>query len=100
MEKYKIKIFPAAKSDLIEMIEYLNRLLPDVAIKQYDNIIKKVSTLVEMPERCPLLKTNELRQKGYRAFIIENYIIFYVIKDNIVEIRRILYGKRQYEFLL
>ena len=100
MGKFKVEIFPAAKSDLLEMIEYLNTLSPEVAIKQYDSIINKVSTLTEMPQRCPLLKTNELRQKGYRTFFIDNYIVFYVIKDNVVEIRRILYGKRQYEFLL
>jgi plasmid stabilization system protein ParE len=100
MKKYKLIIFPAAKQDLLDIIEYLNTLSHDAALKQYDATIDKIGSLSEMPERCPLLKTAELRSKGYRALIVDNYMVFYVIKGNTVEIRRILYGRRQYEFLL
>jgi plasmid stabilization system protein ParE len=104
MEKYKIIIFPAAKQDLIDIIEYLNKYLntlsPQAAIRQYDEIVEKIGSLAEIPSRCPLLKSNELRQKGYRALIVNNYLVFCIINKDTVEIRRILYGRRQYEFLL
>ncbi|HEX3046441.1 MAG TPA: type II toxin-antitoxin system RelE/ParE family toxin [Bacillota bacterium] len=101
MEKFKVIIFPAAKQDLMEMIEYLNTLSSEVAIKQYDEIIEKINSLSEMPARCPLLKSNELRYKGYRVLVVNNYLVFFIISNgNTVEIRRILYGRRQYEFLL
>jgi len=34
--------------------------------------------------------------------IINNYIVFYVVNENIeeIEIRRILHGKRKYKFIL
>ena len=35
MENYKIKIFPRAKQDMEEVIDYLNTLSPDVALKYY-----------------------------------------------------------------
>ncbi len=100
MAKYKVIIFPAAKQDLTDIIEYLNTLSLEAAIKQYDEIVQKINRLSEMPTRCPLLKTNELRHKGYRALLVNNYLVFFIISgDNTVEIRRILYGRRQYEFL-
>lgn len=100
MGKYNLIIFPTAKQDLLDIIEFLNMLSHDTALKKYDAIIDKIGSLSEMPKRCPLLKTAELRSKGYRALIVDNYMVFYVVKGNNAEIRRILYGRRQYEFLL
>jgi toxin ParE1/3/4 len=69
-------------------------------MKQYDSIIGKISTLSELPERCHLLKDNNLRLKGYRCLKANHYSVFFTIKDQTVQIRRILYNKRNYEWLL
>lgn len=53
MEKYKIKIFPRAKQDMEEVIDYLNTLSPDVALKYYDLLVEEIAGLSQMPERCP-----------------------------------------------
>jgi len=100
MEQYKAKIFPTAQSDLRDIVEYLNTLSPDAAIRYYDLIIEKVETLTTIPERCPLAKDTQLRLRGYRTLLVNNYIVFYVINGKTVEIRRILYARRQYEGLL
>lgn len=100
MEKYNIQIFSAAQNDLQEIVDYLNTLSPQVALKYYDLIVERIATLSELPERCPLSKDTQLRLRGYRTLLINNYIVFYVIKGDVVEIRRILYAKRQYEWML
>jgi len=100
MAKYKIKIFPTAQNDLLEIIEYLNTLSPQTALKYYDLIVESIGSLAELPERCPLAKDPQLRLRGYRALLVKSYIVFYVVSGNTVEIRRILYVKRQYEWLL
>ncbi|MCL2401091.1 MAG: type II toxin-antitoxin system RelE/ParE family toxin [Oscillospiraceae bacterium] len=100
MEQYSVKIFPTAQNDLRDIVDYLNSLSSDVAIKYYDLIIEKVGTLTTMPERCPLAKDTQLRLRGYRTLLINNYIVFYIINRKTVEIRRILFSKRQYESLL
>ena len=97
MEEYSIKIFPLAQCDLLEIVDYLNELSPQAAIKYYDLIIEKIYSLRSMPQRCPLARQAHLRVRGFRILIIKKYIIFYIIKDKIVEIRRILYAKRQYD---
>ena len=100
MEQYKVKIFPTAQNDLRDIADYLNTLSPDAAVRYYDLIIEQVGTLSTMPERCPLAKDTQLRLRGYRMLLVKNYIVFYVISGKTVEIRRILYARRQYKDLL
>ncbi len=100
MAKFKIKIYKSAERDLEDIVDYINTLSPVAAIKQYDNLIDKIGTLVEMPERCSLLKDTNLRLKGYRGLVVDNYLIFFVIRNDTVQVRRILYNKRNYEWLL
>ena len=100
MEEYKLRIFPSAKRDLHEIIDYVNELSPDAALRLYDEIVNSIGSLSQMPMRCALLKNPVLRAKGYRMLIVHNYLVFYVVSGDTVEIRRILYGRRQYEFLM
>ena len=100
MEKYKLLIFPSAKQDLLDIVDYVNELSPDAAIKLYDEIVEKIGSLLQMPLRCPLIKNPALKAKGYRVLVLNNYMVFFIVREKPVEIRRILYGRRQYEFLL
>ncbi|KJS21000.1 MAG: RelE/StbE family addiction module toxin [Clostridiaceae bacterium BRH_c20a] len=100
MGKYKVRIYSHAKTDLKDVVSYLNTLSPQAAIKYYDLIIERISSLSEMPERCPFVRDVALKAKGYRYLIAESYIVFFVIKSDTVQIRRIIYGKRNYEWLL
>ncbi|MFA4884789.1 MAG: type II toxin-antitoxin system RelE/ParE family toxin [Desulfotomaculaceae bacterium] len=100
MGKYKVEIYPTAQQDLKDIVDYLNSLSPDAAIKYYDRIVEKIGSLAEMPERHPLLKDPQLRLRGYRTLIVDNYMVFYVVKGDTVQIRRIIYSRRQYEWML
>ena len=90
METYKIKIFPTARQDLEEVIGYLNTLSPDTALKYYDLLVEEITSLSKMPERCPKPKDLALAAKGYRYLIVKNYLVFYVVLGDTVQIRRIL----------
>ena len=100
MENYKIKIFPRAKQDMEEVIDYLNTLSPDVALKYYDLLVEEIAGLSQMPERCPRPKDLALAARGYRYLIVKNYLVFYVIAGDTVQSRRILYARRNYKGLL
>ncbi|MDA8212787.1 MAG: type II toxin-antitoxin system RelE/ParE family toxin [Clostridia bacterium] len=100
MDKYKIKIYSNAKMDLKDIVSYLNTLSPQAALRDYDLIVEKIGSLAEMPERCPFVRDLALKAKGYRYLIVENYLVFFVVKADMVQIRRILYSKRNYEWLL
>jgi len=100
MVKYKVRIYKSAKHDLEKIIEYLNTLSQTTAVKQYDHIIEKIRSLSEMPDRCSLLKNPHLQLKGYRILIVDNYLVFFVIEGETIQIRRILYGRRNYRWML
>ena len=84
MEKHKIVIYPIAQNDLIEIVDYLNALSPDIAAKYYDLLLEQIGSLAELPERCPLVKDAQLRLRGYRTLLVKNHIVFYVIIDKTV----------------
>lgn len=96
METYKIKTFPTAKQDLEGVIGYLNTLSPDAALRDYDLLVEEIASLSKMPERCPRPKDLALAAKGYRYLIVKNYLVFYAVIGDTVQIRRILYARRDY----
>jgi len=100
MGRYKVKILPKAQEDMLEIVDYLNSLSETIALRYYDLLVEKISSLSDMPERCPLARDTQLRLRGYRYLIVEKYLVFFVILGNAVQIRRILFGRRQYNELL
>jgi len=99
MEEFNVKVFPAAQNDFLDIVEHLETLSPEAAAQYFELFMEKTGTLAKTPERCPLARDTQLRLRGYRMLPIENYIIFYVINGKTVELRRILYARRQYERL-
>lgn len=100
METYKVKIYPTAKRDLLEIIDYLNTLSSPAALRYYDLLAEEIASLSHMPVRRPRPKDLALAAKGYRYLIVADYLVFYVIVGDTVQIRRILYGRRDYQGLL
>lgn len=100
MGQYKVKIMPTAQEDMTEIVDYLNTLSPEAAFRYYDLLTEKISSLSDMPERCALARDTQLRLRGYRVLIVEQYLVFFVIIGDTVQVRRIIYGKRQYEALI
>ena len=100
MGSYNVKIYPAAKQDLLDIVDYLNTLSADAALRYYDLLTEQIASLSNMPERCPRPKDLALAAKGYRYLIVEKYLVFYVVVGNTVQIRRIIYGRRDYTSLL
>ena len=100
MEAYKIRIFPSAQRDLTEIVEYLNTLSPAAAQKYYDLIVSEIASLSSMPMRYPHPRDLALAAKGYRYMSVRNYLVFYIVSGDTVQIHRILYARRDYTRLL
>jgi len=100
MKKLKIHYLSVAERDITEIIDFISRDNPNTAIRLIDKIDDRIKELSDFPEIGKIPKDERLRKLGYRILIIDNYLVFYVLKNNEIEIRRILHGKRKYEFLL
>lgn len=100
MEVYKIRIYPSAQRDLQEIVDYLNTLSADTALRYYDLIVSEISSLSTMPLRFPHPRDLSLAAKGYRYITVKNYLVFYIVSGDTVQIHRILYARRDYSRLL
>ena len=100
MVEYKIKIFPAAQNDLLDIMETAGTQSTEMTEKYYSSITEKFGAIAAAPETFPLARDTLLRIQGYRTLPIENYIVFFIIKGKTVEVRRILCARRQYARLL
>lgn len=52
MERYEVRLCPAAVRDLEELVRRLDRLSPPAALRSYDFIAEQMRSLALMPERC------------------------------------------------
>ncbi len=101
-KKYNINYLPIAGKDLIDIIEYIREDNPNAALNFKKKNEDTISKLENFPHMGATPKDSLLQFKGYCILVIQSYLVFYVVKENIseVEIRRIIHGKRKYNFLL
>lgn len=99
-KKYSIEYLPIAEKDLSEIIEYVTLDNPESALSLLNEIDKSILKLEDFPYIGKTPKDSRLQLLNYRILIVSSYLVFYVVMDDIIEIRRILHGKRNYDFLL
>jgi len=98
---YKLRYLKLAQSDLLDIVDYISNQLcnPQAATHLVDKLDKAICCLEQFPFSGHLYKNTQKLEDEYRILVVENYLVFYVVCENIVEIRRIIYGKRNYEKL-
>ncbi len=99
-KKYEVIITPSAQKDLTEIKSYLTNVLKTSSNSIFEKILEQVKILKVHPFTYKVHQDPLLKLVGYRIIPIDNYLMFYVIKSNIVQIHRVLYAKRNYLQLL
>ncbi len=96
-----IKYTEQARMDIRKIHEYISYVLlvPETAKKQVQRILKSVRSLENMPHVHKLYDDVKWGQQGLRALPVDNYMIFYIVKENenAVWIVRVIYGGRNIE---
>lgn len=97
--KYQLKIFPMARLDMEQIFDYIAVELcnPTAAIGQINDFEKAFENICTFPESCPYINNEYVKDKSLRKLIVNNYIAFYRVKDNEIQVVRVLYGMRNYE---
>lgn len=94
----KVVITDQAEADLIEIGEFIRPHNPKRAITFVDELLDRCDTLADMPNAFPLIPRYE--SHGIRRCVHRDYLIFYRINKNLIEVIHILHGARDYEALL
>lgn len=98
MEKssYVIKYTSTFINQFNSILKYLvNKLDNKIAAeKLYNEVIREIEKSSSNPESYEKYIGVRKRKNIYYRIYVKNYTIFYVVKDNTMEVRRILYSKR------
>lgn len=95
-DNYKVIYSPMAKKDLTEIAKYIAFELcnPDAADRLLKEVDKAAEELKEFPLAGAVYKSKKNRKQPYRMKFIKNFTAYYVVIGNTVEIRRVLYKRR------
>lgn len=101
---YKINITETAQADLHKAALYIANTLNSKAAanRLLDTADKELSSLVNFPERNPLVGDIFLSSNGIRMQMIKNYLAFYVVRKETksVTILRIIHSRRDWISIL
>lgn len=94
MKRYKVQITNKALSDLEEIYDYIAEQLqaPEAAMDLYHRISDAIETLDTFPERVKLLEIEELLTLELRQLNVDNFSVFYHVRDERVIVTSILYS--------
>ncbi|MCD8371734.1 MAG: type II toxin-antitoxin system RelE/ParE family toxin [Clostridia bacterium] len=102
MAKCKLKIYPAAQTDMEQIFKYINEELcnPSAANDLINDFYKSLDNACMFPESCPLINNEYVKDRTLRKMVVSNYIIFYRVRGDEVQVVRVLYGMSDYKYLL
>ncbi len=96
---YRISYLSLAKKDLNDITNYIadNLKAPKAAIDLLDTLDNFILRLKQYPYSCKLYQTIGPLKYEYRVLPVKNYLVFYVVTENEVEIHRVIYSKMDME---
>ncbi len=94
MKQYNIQITDKALSDMEEIYNYIAEQLQasKAAMEQYNRIADAIETLDTFPERVKLMETEEERGLGLRQMPVDNFSVFFHVREERVIITNVLYS--------
>jgi toxin ParE1/3/4 len=95
-KKYKLRFLPLFENDLNDAVDYIARKLknPDAADTLVDEVQKSIHIRADCAESFEQYHSVRERQYPYYRIYIRNYIVFYVVIDDVMEVRRLVYNGR------
>lgn len=101
-KKYKLQILPLFEEDLNEIIDYITFTLknPTAANNLVDTVEEAIYNRLPNPKSFEPFQSAKEREHSYYKIRVKNFTIFYVVIDDIMEIRRIIYNRRDIANLL
>ena len=97
--KYSLRYLPKYEEDLNEIVDYIVYKLnsPNSAMK----LIDKIENAILERSNCPLsfepFQSNRKRKHPYYRIYINNFVVYYVVIEYVIEVRRVLYKGRNTE---
>lgn len=85
-----------AVRDLDEICEYMGQNSPSAASKLFDKIRHQCKVVAGFPN---MGKKYDMLAPGLRGFVVEDYIVFYYLREDGIDVARVVSGYRDLEKL-
>lgn len=101
-KQYSLRILPIFEEDLLDIVSYISKKLdnPQAANKFVDEVEEAILNRLRNPASFEKFVSVRKREHDYYRIRVKNFTVFYVLIDNIMEVRRILYNKRDFSKIL
>lgn len=101
-QTYKLTFLPLFEDDLLEITNYITNTSqnPSAAHRLVDDVELAIIKRLEMPLSYAPYQSSKLRKHPYYRINVRNFSVFYVVIDDTMEVRRLLYSKRNIDELL
>ncbi len=102
MKKYQLNYLPLFEQDLLEILQYISTDLanPEAAHEFLDKLEQSILKRLDNPLAFEKYPSSRNRKHPYYRIYVDNYTAFYVVIDDVVEMRRLLYSSRNHSILL
>ena len=97
--KYKLRFLPFFEQDLNDTVDYISLRLknPEAARK----LVNEIQTAIKKRQECPKsfepYHSERERQYPYYRIYVRNYTVYYVVINDTMEVRRLLYQRQDRE---
>jgi len=94
--KYSLRYLTRYEQDLNEIVDYIVFKLhnPEGAI----NLVKRIENAILERLNCPLsfepFQSIRKRKYTYYRIYVDNFTVYYVVIEDVMEVRRLLYNSR------
>ena len=100
--QYEIKYFPTFINQFNEILYYIVHNLEnkDAADKLYKEVVKQIEKRSKFPTAFEIFKNTKDKNINWYKLRVKNFTIFYMVRNNSMEIKRIYYSKRNFNKLI
>ena len=95
-KEYMLRFLPIFEQDLTDTVDYIVEKLKNPAAAE--RLVDEIQNAIRKRQGCPLAfepyNSAKQRRTEYYPIYVGNYIVFYVVIGNVMEVRRLLYSRR------
>lgn len=92
-KSYQLRYLPIFEIDLLSTVNYITNILKndDAALRLVDDIESAILKRLENPLAFESYRSAKMREYPYYRIYVRNYVVYYVVIGNVMEVRRLIY---------
>ena len=95
-KSYQLRYLLIFETDLLSTVNYITNVLKneDAAHRLVDDIESAILKRLENPLAFEPYRSAKRREYPYYRIYVRNYVVYYVVIGNVMEVRRLIYSAR------